>query len=36
MVKVYVLVDNKVVDLRPPGMKAEWVFLHTLTLRSLF
>ncbi len=26
MVKVYVLVDNKVVDLRPPGMKAEWGF----------
>ncbi|WP_202319231.1 MBL fold metallo-hydrolase [Archaeoglobus neptunius] len=26
MVRVYVLVDNKVVDLRPPGMRAEWGF----------
>ncbi len=26
MAKVYVLVDNKVVNLRPPGMKAEWGF----------
>jgi len=24
--KVHILVDNKVVDLRPPGMKAEWGF----------